>query len=199
MFCLFRSRYSGEKFTDGESFDELADVTLKNGERFSFIPKIIHQTWKDNNLPKDFAKWSTECKKLHPDWEYRLWTDHDNREFIQNEYDNQSDCQSNSGNWIDEERLVYVEDNNNSFLAKIDIDTSKIPKVRIAELFYQQYNVKSPFKFEPNENTLTGYNIGVDMADNMVFILKGRTTYIPTGDGGYESVKTTQIETQILF
>jgi len=116
-----------------------------------------------------------------------------------NEHDNESDCQSNSGNWIDKERLVYVEDNNNSFLAKIDIDTSKIPKVRIAELFYQQYNVKNPFKFEPNENTLTGYNIGVDMADNMVFILKGRTTYIPTGDGGYESVKTTQIETQILF
>ena len=37
------------------------------------------------------------------------------------------------------------------------------------------------------------------MADNMVFILKGRKTYIPNDLGEYNSVKTTQIETQILF
>ena len=79
------------------------------------------------------------------------------------------------------------------------MDTSKIPKLRIAEIFYQQYDVSKPFDFEPNENTLIGYNIGMDMSDNMVFILKGRTTYVPDGEGRYESVKTTQIETQIIF
>ena len=103
------------------------------------------------------------------------------------------------GDKWDENELAYIEENNNTFFAKIDMDTSKIPKLRIAEIFYQQYDVSNPFDFEPNENTLIGYNIGMDMADNMVFILKGRTTYVPDGQGKFESVKTTQIETQILF
>ena len=93
----------------------------------------------------------------------------------------------------------YIDENNSSLLSKIDIDTSKLPKVRIAELFYQQTNVENPFDFKPNQNTLIGYNVGIDMADNMVFILKGRKTYIPNDLGEYNSVKTTQIETQILF
>ena len=93
----------------------------------------------------------------------------------------------------------YIDENNSSLLSKIDIDTSKLPKVRIAELFYQQTNVENPFDFKPNQNTLIGYNVGIDMADNMVFILKGRKTYVPNNLGEYNSVKTTQIETQILF
>ena len=102
---------------------------------------------------------------------------------------------------LDETTLTnkYVDENNSSLFAKLDIDTSKLPKVRIAELFYQQTNVENPFDFKPNQNTLIGYNVGIDMADNMIFILKGRKTYIPNEIGKFTSVKTTQIETQILF
>lgn len=50
------------------------------------IPKIIHQTWKTNSLPEKFQRWSKTIKELHPDWEYKLWTDEDNRNFIKKEY-----------------------------------------------------------------------------------------------------------------
>ena len=45
-------------------------------------PRIIHQTWKTHALPDNFKKWSQQCKKLHPTWQYFFWTDAMNREFI---------------------------------------------------------------------------------------------------------------------
>ena len=92
----------------------------------------------------------------------------------------------------------YKSDQNSTFYTKLDIDTSKINKVRIAEIFYKQSYASKPFSFNPDENTLFGYNIGVEMADNMVLILKGRKSYV-FDNGDYKPVKTTQIETQIIF
>ena len=92
----------------------------------------------------------------------------------------------------------YKADQNSTFYTKLDIDTSKINKVRIAEIFYKQSYASKPFSFNPDENTLFGYNIGVEMADNMILILKGRKSYV-YDDGDYRPVKTTQIETQIIF
>ena len=92
----------------------------------------------------------------------------------------------------------YKSDQNSTFYTKLDIDTSIIQKVRIAEIFYQQSYSDKPFSFKPDENTLFGYNIGVEMADNMVLILKGRKSYVFENDG-FRPVKTTQIETQVIF
>ena len=96
---------------------------------------------------------------------------------------------------------LFEKDKNNTFYAKLDVDTSMITKVRIAEVFYQKSNSDDVFKFsKPDENTLYGYNIGLQMADNMVLLLKGRTSFIfdeQTQD--YEPVKTTQMESQIIF
>ena len=40
------------------------------------IPRIIHQIWLGPNpLPAFFQEYQRQLKKLHPDWEYRLWTD----------------------------------------------------------------------------------------------------------------------------
>jgi len=44
--------------------------------------KIIHQTWKTNQLPGMFKNWSESWKACLPDWEYRLHTDEDNRALI---------------------------------------------------------------------------------------------------------------------
>lgn len=41
------------------------------------IPKIIHQTWRDHDLPADFQHWSAAWRALHPTWEYRFYTDAD--------------------------------------------------------------------------------------------------------------------------
>lgn len=50
------------------------------------IPKIIHQTWRDKRIPAAFRPYVDSWRKCHPDWEYRLWTDRDNRRFIKEHY-----------------------------------------------------------------------------------------------------------------
>jgi len=75
-----------------------------------------------------------------------------------------------------------------------------IPKVEIAEIFYQQTNTKNPLKFKNNENTLFGYNIGVSLANNLSLILKGRKTYVYNSETeDYTPIKNTQIETSVYF
>jgi hypothetical protein len=42
------------------------------------IPRIIHQTWKEQALPERFRTLSETWRAKHPDWAWRLWTDVDN-------------------------------------------------------------------------------------------------------------------------
>ena len=73
--------------TDVYLYKNLDDqYSLINNYSTKPIPKILHQTWKTNDLPENFKKWSTECIKIHENWEYKMWTDEDNREFIKVEY-----------------------------------------------------------------------------------------------------------------
>ncbi len=39
------------------------------------IPKIIHQTWKEEAIPPGFAAWSKSWRERNPDWRWILWTD----------------------------------------------------------------------------------------------------------------------------
>jgi mannosyltransferase OCH1-like enzyme len=42
------------------------------------IPKIFHNIWLgQEKIPDDFLAYHENWKKLHPDWEYKLWTDND--------------------------------------------------------------------------------------------------------------------------
>lgn len=50
------------------------------------FPKIIHQTWKDSNIPEDWKISQQEWKRLHPTWTYILWTDEDNLKYIEKNY-----------------------------------------------------------------------------------------------------------------
>ena len=50
------------------------------------ITRIIHQTWKDNVVPDKWLEYQQKVKALHPDWEYKLWTDSDNDAFIEKHY-----------------------------------------------------------------------------------------------------------------
>lgn len=50
------------------------------------IPQIIHQSWKDKNIAQGFKPWQDSWKKNHPSWEYRLWTDEDNRKLVLDHY-----------------------------------------------------------------------------------------------------------------
>lgn len=46
------------------------------------IPRIIHQTWRDAEPPPAMAALAQTWRAHHPDWQYRLWTDADNRALI---------------------------------------------------------------------------------------------------------------------
>lgn len=50
--------------------------------------KIIHQTWKDKNIPYSTFKkeWIESWTDLNPTWEYKLWTDEDMYDFIATKY-----------------------------------------------------------------------------------------------------------------
>ena len=52
------------------------------------IPKLIHQTWKVEKVPRRLyaPRWIRSWKEHHPDWEYRLWTDEDNRNLVKEFY-----------------------------------------------------------------------------------------------------------------
>jgi len=41
------------------------------------IPKIIHQTWKNEKIQGSWVEYVKSVKRFHPGWEYRLWTDED--------------------------------------------------------------------------------------------------------------------------
>lgn len=46
------------------------------------IPKIIHQIWLGPaKLPSNYAAYMKECRDLHPDWEYKLWTNKEAADF----------------------------------------------------------------------------------------------------------------------
>lgn len=52
----------------------------------TLIPKIIHQTWKSNKIPRKWKLYVEKAKSLNPDWEYKLWTDSDNEDFVFQEF-----------------------------------------------------------------------------------------------------------------
>src|SRR5690242_18969278 len=46
------------------------------------IPRLIHQTWRDEEIPEYLRRFQASWLKHHPAWQYRLWTDDDNRQLI---------------------------------------------------------------------------------------------------------------------
>ncbi|OKL56817.1 Mannosyl phosphorylinositol ceramide synthase SUR1 [Talaromyces atroroseus] len=54
--------------------------------RPQIIPKIIHQTYINDSIPEHWLGPQQSCINLHPDYEYKLWTDVKSREFIAEEY-----------------------------------------------------------------------------------------------------------------
>lgn len=50
------------------------------------IPPILHQTWKDNNIPEEFDRLARSWRKNHAHWEYCFWTDEMNRNFIKEHF-----------------------------------------------------------------------------------------------------------------
>lgn len=52
-------------------------LSMKSSPR---IPKKIHQIWIGSMVPQEFRAFQASWQQQHPDWEYRLWTQHDLKE-----------------------------------------------------------------------------------------------------------------------
>ncbi|KAJ1555784.1 hypothetical protein HK405_013135 [Cladochytrium tenue] len=46
------------------------------------FPMLVHQSWKDENVPTKFGTWPASWRDLNEGWEYHLWTDLENRDLI---------------------------------------------------------------------------------------------------------------------
>lgn len=46
------------------------------------IPKIIHQSWKVEQVPERWLAYQETWRAMHPGYEYRFWTDDANRAFV---------------------------------------------------------------------------------------------------------------------
>lgn len=55
-------------------------------DRPLLIPKIIHQTYKTEDVPLKWNKTYTSVQQLHPDYEFMFWTDESSRQFIAEKY-----------------------------------------------------------------------------------------------------------------
>lgn len=56
------------------------------GDRFDVIPKTVHQTWKTDQIPEAWRPYQASWTTAQPHWQYRLWTDTDNRQLIEDHY-----------------------------------------------------------------------------------------------------------------
>jgi inositol phosphorylceramide mannosyltransferase catalytic subunit len=50
------------------------------------IPSILHQTWKDSNVPEEFDQLALSWRNKHAHWNYLFWTDEMNRNFIKEHF-----------------------------------------------------------------------------------------------------------------
>ncbi|KAJ3251871.1 hypothetical protein HDU77_005617 [Chytriomyces hyalinus] len=62
-------------------------ITTANEQQQSRkIPKVIHQSWKTKLVPTKYARMVDSWKSMNPDYEYRIWSDSDNRNLIETHY-----------------------------------------------------------------------------------------------------------------
>jgi hypothetical protein len=80
-------------------------------EYFGSIPKIIHQTWKNENLPSQWREYFDGWYYKHPDFVHILWDDDDNLHLVEQHYPEFLDAY----NWLplmiqktDFVRLMYL-------------------------------------------------------------------------------------------
>ena len=87
----------------------------------------------------------------------------------------------------------------NSFNALINFNAENIPKLSVAQAYYQRNNDKNPFDFSnPSINTIFGYKVGYEVNAGVSLIWDFRQFYRDTGNG-LEPIKQTTIETAFNF
>ena len=63
-----------------------AITSTLNSSLPQLIPKIIHQTYINASVPEHWRLAQESCLELHPDYEYKFWSDQASHAFIAKEY-----------------------------------------------------------------------------------------------------------------
>jgi len=98
-----------------------------------------------------------------------------------------------------------MSSNNNtvrSFIAGLNVNPDKIPKLSVATAYYQRNNDRNPFDFaNPSVNTVLGYRLGYEVSKGVSLVWDFSQFYRDdgTGTGSLEPVKQTTIETAFNF
>lgn len=121
------------------------------------IPKIIHQTWFDNNkqLPLIFDKMIQESKKKNPDFVFKLWTDANIEDFLNTNYKKLYEIYSNNILGVqksDLARLAILH-----YYGGIYIDLDILLLKNLADLFDFD-NDLFHISYEPQEQTKYVWN-----------------------------------------
>jgi len=94
---------------------------------------------------------------------------------------------------------ALVDANTRNFLSTISLNTASIPKVKYFNGFYQKTNFNKFSFSNPDQNTVFGFDLGIDFSESMLLVYKSRTSYEPDGQGNFKKVNSMFVETQILF
>lgn len=84
LYSKIKSRCTPPKSFQLEDYPSVSDADDSTSYR---IPRIIHQSYKSlSTLPQEWADTPSRWKELHPTYEYKFWSDDDNRKLIQQYY-----------------------------------------------------------------------------------------------------------------
>ena len=57
-------------------------ASLQQQQQSQLIPKLLHQTWRDADVPEKWREAQASCRALHADYEYKLWSNADAEQLI---------------------------------------------------------------------------------------------------------------------
>ncbi|EEB08783.1 mannosyltransferase complex subunit [Schizosaccharomyces japonicus yFS275] len=71
------------------SKEEVFGVTDSASDGMEHIPRIIHQLWKDDEIPENWQVTASSCRSVHLEengWQVILWTDEKVERFLEDNY-----------------------------------------------------------------------------------------------------------------
>jgi len=96
--------------------------------------------------------------------------------------------------------MTSESDTVQSFMAALNLNADKIPKLSVATAYYQRNNDLNPFDFaNPSLNTVLGYRLGYSVSKGVSVIWDYRQFYRDNGTGELEPIMQTTIETAFDF
>jgi len=138
-------------------------IFSKEHQLVGSIPKIIHQTWKNDQIPGRWRSSPQAWKMHHPDWTWVLWTDKDIYDYIDLKHKEFNIVLRNFKYGIqkaDAIRYFILHD-----FGGIYSDLDLLPKRNIEG--YINNGEKLYFLFSPNMNVFTNFFMASSKGENI--------------------------------